>query len=136
MFHPCQLHQKLKKQASNSATGTGTRVARVRAEYPNQLDYGRHEDSFGDDVLVFLDWSSLTWACMEPHQRVLIWSAPMEAATSTIRPCVLRRRHPISVCAVQFPLHNAAWKFIGLRAGGAKAHLGNEKSSIARCSRG
>ena len=24
----------------NSATGTRTRVARVRAEYPNQLDYG------------------------------------------------------------------------------------------------
>ena len=24
---------------SNSATGTRTRVARVRAEYPNQLDY-------------------------------------------------------------------------------------------------
>ena len=39
MFHPCQLHQKLKKQASNSATGTRTRVARVRAEYPDQLDY-------------------------------------------------------------------------------------------------
>ena len=26
----------------NSATGTRTRVARVRAEYPNQLDYGGH----------------------------------------------------------------------------------------------
>ena len=26
--------------AKNSATGTRTRVARVRAEYPNQLDYG------------------------------------------------------------------------------------------------
>ena len=25
--------------AINSATGTQTRVARVRAEYPNQLDY-------------------------------------------------------------------------------------------------
>ena len=25
----------------NSATGTRTRVARVRAEYPNQLDYSR-----------------------------------------------------------------------------------------------
>jgi hypothetical protein len=25
--------------APNSATGTRTRVARVRAEYPNQLDY-------------------------------------------------------------------------------------------------
>ena len=25
--------------AQNSATGTQTRVARVRAEYPNQLDY-------------------------------------------------------------------------------------------------
>ena len=25
--------------AENSATGTRTRVARVRAEYPNQLDY-------------------------------------------------------------------------------------------------
>ena len=25
---------------ANSATGTRTRVARVRAEYPNQLDYG------------------------------------------------------------------------------------------------
>ena len=28
----------------NSATGTRTRVARVRAEYPNQLDYGGHGD--------------------------------------------------------------------------------------------
>ena len=28
----------------NSATGTRTRVARVRAEYPNQLDYGGHVD--------------------------------------------------------------------------------------------
>ena len=27
------------KRKSNSATGTRTRVARVRAEYPNQLDY-------------------------------------------------------------------------------------------------
>ena len=26
----------------NSATGTRTRVARVRVEYPNQLDYGGH----------------------------------------------------------------------------------------------
>ena len=26
----------------NSATGTRTRAARVRAEYPNQLDYGGH----------------------------------------------------------------------------------------------
>ena len=26
----------------NSATGTRTRVAQVRAEYPNQLDYGGH----------------------------------------------------------------------------------------------
>ena len=29
---------------TNSATGTRTRVARVRAEYPNQLDYGGHGD--------------------------------------------------------------------------------------------
>ena len=27
-------------ECKNSATGTRTRVARVRAEYPNQLDYG------------------------------------------------------------------------------------------------
>ena len=38
MFHPRQLHQELKTQASNSATGTRAQVARVRAEYPNQLD--------------------------------------------------------------------------------------------------
>ena len=30
---------KRKEKHSNSATGTRTRVARVRAEYPNQLDY-------------------------------------------------------------------------------------------------
>ena len=29
-----------------SATGTRTRVARVRAEYPNQLDYSGNERSF------------------------------------------------------------------------------------------
>ena len=32
---PCSLRQQIK----HSATGTQTRVARVRAEYPNQLDY-------------------------------------------------------------------------------------------------
>ena len=30
---------RLATLAQNSATGTRTRVARVRAEYPNQLDY-------------------------------------------------------------------------------------------------
>ena len=30
---------KLIHEWENSATGTRTRVARVRAEYPNQLDY-------------------------------------------------------------------------------------------------
>ena len=30
----------------NSATGTRTRVARVRAEYPNQLDYSGYEVLF------------------------------------------------------------------------------------------
>ena len=30
---------KIKASEQNSATGTRTRVARVRAEYPNQLDY-------------------------------------------------------------------------------------------------
>ena len=30
----------------NSATGTRTRVARVRAEYPNQLDYGGLEKKY------------------------------------------------------------------------------------------
>ena len=29
----------LREHTENSATGTRTRVARVRAEYPNQLDY-------------------------------------------------------------------------------------------------
>ena len=39
----------------NSATGTRTRVARVRAEYPNQLDYSGvddvddHDDDDDDD---------------------------------------------------------------------------------------
>ena len=32
------------KQQTNSATGTRTRVARVRAEYPNQLDYSGAQD--------------------------------------------------------------------------------------------
>ena len=32
--------------AQYSATGTRTRVARVRAEYPNQLDYSGHVDLF------------------------------------------------------------------------------------------
>ena len=38
---------------ANSATGTRTRVARVRAEYPNQLDYGGVDDSFGGRQNVF-----------------------------------------------------------------------------------
>ena len=33
-WHPWNL-----RTSENSATGTRTRVARVRAEYPNQLDY-------------------------------------------------------------------------------------------------
>ena len=33
------LHVKCERLLRNSATGTRTRVARVRAEYPNQLDY-------------------------------------------------------------------------------------------------
>ena len=32
-------HQACNAFAKHSATGTRTRVARVRAEYPNQLDY-------------------------------------------------------------------------------------------------
>ena len=35
-LHQCNMSQHRKK---HSATGTRTRVARVRAEYPNQLDY-------------------------------------------------------------------------------------------------
>jgi hypothetical protein len=31
--------EQVGRNATNSATGTRTRVARVRAEYPNQLDY-------------------------------------------------------------------------------------------------
>ena len=34
-----QAHGFLQEATRNSATGTRTRVARVRAEYPNQLDY-------------------------------------------------------------------------------------------------
>ena len=37
-----------KRQNKNSATGTRTRVALVRAEYPNQLDYS------GDDIRTLL----------------------------------------------------------------------------------
>ena len=35
---------KLSNTCAYSATGTRTQVARVRAEYPNQLDYGGHVD--------------------------------------------------------------------------------------------
>ena len=47
-------HMQLKKsQASgstqNSATGTRTRVARVRAEYPNQLDYSGSDDNYAHE---------------------------------------------------------------------------------------
>ncbi len=34
-----ELASRLLQPYKNSATGTRTRVARVRAEYPNQLDY-------------------------------------------------------------------------------------------------
>jgi hypothetical protein len=44
--HKLQLQLRRKRQMAwlhieNSATGTRTRVSRVRAEYPNQLDYSR-----------------------------------------------------------------------------------------------
>ena len=35
----CNMLQHVRVGGKNSATGTRTRVARVRAEYPNQLDY-------------------------------------------------------------------------------------------------
>ena len=38
-YHCLQAHAFLPEATTNSATGTRTRVARVRAEYPNQLDY-------------------------------------------------------------------------------------------------
>ena len=34
------MHARCQPMRKSSATGTRTRVARVRAEYPNQLDYG------------------------------------------------------------------------------------------------
>lgn len=40
--HASANFRKTWAQNQNSATGTRTRVARVRAEYPNQLDYGGH----------------------------------------------------------------------------------------------
>ena len=33
------MHARCQPMRKSSATGTRTRVARVRAEYPNQLDY-------------------------------------------------------------------------------------------------
>ena len=46
----------------NSATGTRTRVARVRAAYPNQLDYSGH-----------VDYSPVTLKiqCLSLHSRIL-----------------------------------------------------------------
>ena len=38
---------------TNSATGTRTRVARVRAEYPNQLDYSGVEVNAAPTVRVY-----------------------------------------------------------------------------------
>ena len=37
--HAAQISAVKRETRANSATGTRTRVARVRAEYPNQLDY-------------------------------------------------------------------------------------------------
>ena len=44
----------------NSATGTRTRVARVRAEYPNQLGYGGSEGIVHVFVSVFFTLYVLT----------------------------------------------------------------------------
>ena len=43
----------------NSATGTRTRVARVKAEYPNQLDYSGLVMSF-EKIVCRCDWFSRT----------------------------------------------------------------------------
>ena len=45
------MSQRKVDNAQYSATGTRTRVARVRAEYPNQLDYSGHVDLFFDILL-------------------------------------------------------------------------------------
>ena len=49
--------------AKNSATGTRTRVARVRAEYPNQLDYSEcckhsHRHILNNTFFVFFGHNS------------------------------------------------------------------------------
>ena len=43
---PCVIHRYFYE--TNSATGIRIQVARVRAEYPNQLDYGGSDDCFRD----------------------------------------------------------------------------------------
>ena len=48
---PTYLTRRLEEQTS-SATGTRTRVARVRAEYPNQLDYSGVGAAYFDIVCV------------------------------------------------------------------------------------
>ena len=70
------LNKWLLVQFRNSATGTRTRVARVRAEYPNQLDYGGHIFAFHKILLhsfvcisviiyVLISTSSLECHCVD-----------------------------------------------------------------------
>ena len=48
---------------SNSATGTRTRVARVRAEYPNQLDYSGDAENLCSLSLLSLSRNFIFQSC-------------------------------------------------------------------------
>ena len=60
-------NQKVEEKHSNSATGTRTRVARVRAEYPNQLDYSGSGICSSHTYCRFSSWNCSSCQMHQPR---------------------------------------------------------------------
>ena len=90
-------HQTCHDCAKHSATGTRTRVARVRAEYPNQLDYSGVAGcrlSVLEVCVVWWCWSLPAWSnAKAPPSNFLMDALDLATSASTER----RVRHPSRV---------------------------------------
>ena len=79
---------------TNSATGTRTRVARVRAEYPNQLDYSGSCNVFADSSrqLCTVREYALHHEC-QCHYYMMVWGT-----TGHVENEVATVQDDVSVC--------------------------------------